>query len=198
MAFLLNPNLAYILIVAAFLMTVFAILIPGTGVFEIVGLVAWGVVLWQTYNIDSNLWALILLLLGFVPFGLSLRGKRVKLYLGLMVTAFVIGSAYLFKGDSWWQPGVHPLLALVMSLFAGGVVWLVAAKLIEAMGAPSVHDLGTLIGAVGEAKTKIHTEGSVYVGGEKWTARSDQPIKIGERVEVVARDGLVLIVKQIK
>jgi membrane-bound serine protease (ClpP class) len=197
MAFLLNPNLAYLLIVAAFLLTVFAVVIPGTGFFEVATLVLWGVVLWQTYNIDSNLWALILLLLGFVPFGLGLRRKRVKLNLGLMLAAFVIGSAYLFKGDSWWQPGVHPLLALVMSLFAGGLVWLVVLKLIEAMDAPPVHDLGTLIGEVGEAKTKIHMEGSVYVQGEKWTARSEEPIKAGSRVEVIAREGLVLIVKQI-
>ncbi len=41
-------------------------------------------------------------------------------------------------------------------------------------------------------------EGWVIVDGERWRARSDKPLKKGERVRVVDIDGLVLIVKQAK
>jgi membrane-bound serine protease (ClpP class) len=198
MAFLLDPNLVYILIVAAFLLTVFAVLIPGTGMFEIAALIVWGVVLWLAYNIEIHIWALVLLLLGFIPLVLALRRRQVTRYLVMAMAAFMIGSAYLFKADAWWKPGVHPLLAVVMSVFAGGLVWLVLDRLIDVMDAPPVHDLNVVIGAVGETRTRVHHEGSVYVGGEKWSARSEKPLKTGTMVKVVDRDGLVLIVKEIK
>jgi membrane-bound serine protease (ClpP class) len=41
-------------------------------------------------------------------------------------------------------------------------------------------------------------EGWVIVDGERWRARSDRPLKKGERIKVVEMDGLVLIVKHAK
>jgi membrane-bound serine protease (ClpP class) len=41
-------------------------------------------------------------------------------------------------------------------------------------------------------------EGWVIVDGERWRARSDKPLRKGDRVKVVEIDGLVLIVKQAK
>jgi membrane-bound serine protease (ClpP class) len=192
-----NPNFVYILIVTAFLLTVFAVLLPGTGFFEFSAFILWAGILWLAFNMEIHVWALILLLLGFVPLVLALRRGKVKLYLGLTMAAFIIGSAYLFKGDTWWKPGVNPLLALVLSAFAGGLVWLTLDKLIEMMEAPPLQDLGKLIGAVGEARTDVHQEGSVYVSGEKWSARSEKKIKPGTPVKVIAREGLMLVVEEI-
>ena len=41
-------------------------------------------------------------------------------------------------------------------------------------------------------------EGWVIVEGERWRARSDKPLKPGDKVKVVSVDGLVLVVKQAK
>jgi membrane-bound serine protease (ClpP class) len=198
MALLFNPNFVYILIVTAFLLTVFAVLVPGTGFLEFAALFVWALVLWLALNIEIHIWALIVLLLGFVPLGLALRRRHVKTYLALTMLAFIIGSAYLFRGDTWWKPGVNPLLALLLSAFAGGLVWLTLEKLIEVMEAPPMQDLGKLIGAVGEARTEVHSEGSVYVGGENWSARSEKIIKPGAPVRVLDREGLMLKVEEIK
>ena len=65
----------------------------------------------------------------------------------------------------------------------------------QAFHAPPIHDLGILIGQVGEARTDIHAEGSVHVRGELWSARSQSPIKMGSHVKVVARDGFILDVE---
>ena len=64
--------------------------------------------------------------------------------------------------------------------------------------APPHQDLTALIGAIGEAKTDIFQEGSVYAGGEQWSARSDQPISSGARVRVLERDGFTLKVEAIE
>ncbi|NMC85494.1 MAG: NfeD family protein, partial [Anaerolineaceae bacterium] len=40
--------------------------------------------------------------------------------------------------------------------------------------------------------------GTVYVGGEEWSARSDEMIAAGSSVKVINREGLVLIVEPVK
>ncbi len=49
---------------------------------------------------------------------------------------------------------------------------------------------------VGRAETALAPEGSVFVRGEHWTALADEPIAAGERVEIVAVDGLRLRVRR--
>lgn len=196
--FLLNPNLAYLFLVAGFSMALMAILTPGTGIVEIAALFALMLAGWGIYNLPLNYWALVILLLGVFPFILALRKSRRLLYLGIAIVALVIGSAYLFKGETWWKPAVNPILALVVSLVAGGFFWIVASKTLEADDAVPSHDLAELIGAVGESKSEVHTEGSVQVLGELWTARSEKTIKPGAVIKVTSREGLALVVEEIK
>lgn len=197
--FLLNPNLAFLLIVAGFLLTVFAVLTPGTGMFELGAIFILVLAGWQIYNIQINYWALVLLGLGLVPFTFALRRKEENLNLGLTAIAFVIGSTFLFRSEEdWWRPAVHPTLAVVVSISAGGFFWLMTTKILEARGKELSHDLSGLIGAIGEARTDIHAEGSVYLKGEMWTAHSDEKIKAGSRVKVLAREGFFLHVKEVE
>jgi membrane-bound serine protease (ClpP class) len=55
-----------------------------------------------------------------------------------------------------------------------------------------------LVGATGHALSTFSGEGSVRLHGEVWSARSQVPVATGEEVEVVGRDGLVLLVKHRK
>lgn len=198
MAFLLDPNVAYLLIVIGFILTIFAILTPGTGLFEVSALIVLGLAAWRVIELDINRWALIVLVLGLVPFFFAVRDKRRQLNLALTLAAFVIGSAFLFRSDDWWRPAVHPVLAVVTSLAAGGLIWLMMAKVLEAESRQPSHDLTGLVGAVGEARTDIQQEGSVYLRGEMWTAESDEEIPSGARVKVVSRNGFILKVVEDK
>ena len=56
--------------------------------------------------------------------------------------------------------------------------------------------LSVLIGAVGEAKSDVHHEGSVQVNKELWTARSEELIEAGSQIRVVGREGFVLVVEK--
>jgi membrane-bound ClpP family serine protease len=60
------------------------------------------------------------------------------------------------------------------------------------------HDLESIIGSIGEARSTIHNDGSVYANGELWTARSDHRILAGSRVRVIGREGFVLEVEQVE
>lgn len=195
MDLILDPNFAYLLIVIGFILTIFAILTPGTGLFEAGAVIVLGLAAWRIIELEINLWALILLGLGIVPFIFAVRNRRRQLNLGLTLAALVIGSAFLFRSEEWWQPAVHPVLAVVTSLAAGGLIWLMMAKILEAESKSPSHDLSGVVGAVGEARTPIHDEGSVYLRGEMWTAHSEKPIPSGSHVRVIARRGFVLEVE---
>ncbi len=63
-------------------------------------------------------------------------------------------------------------------------------------GVPSRTDV--LMGAIGEvtqAIDPIHGTGRVVVHGQDWAARSTEPLHAGIKVEVIAADGIVLIVQ---
>jgi membrane-bound serine protease (ClpP class) len=193
--FLFDPNIAYLVFVIAALATMMAVLSPGTGVLEIFALFTWLLSAYIIFNVPINYWALGLLLLGVVLFLLSLRRFRSLVYLGLSIAAVIAGSIFLFDQPGW-QPAVNPVLAVIVSVFVAGFVWIVAQKAIEADRVRPTHDLEALIGKIGEARSMIGDEGSVQVAGELWSAKSDQPIPEGAKVRVVGRDGFILRVEQ--
>jgi membrane protein implicated in regulation of membrane protease activity len=42
----------------------------------------------------------------------------------------------------------------------------------------------------------VHEDGSVQVGGELWSARSEKTIKAGSSIRVVRRDGFTMFVEK--
>lgn len=56
--------------------------------------------------------------------------------------------------------------------------------------------VGEMIGMVGRVESALQPEGSVFVRGEHWKARADEPLVAGDRVEIVAVDGLRLRVRR--
>jgi membrane-bound serine protease (ClpP class) len=198
-AILLNPNVAYLLVAAGVLLAVIALLTPGTGVAEVGAVFTLLLGGWGIYNNPINLWALILLVISPLPFLLSLRrvnrGLASGVLLGAAILSQTLGSAYLFRGPQWWQPGVYPLLAVAVSALSAGFFWYAARRTLELERRRPAHDLNGLIGAAGQAKSAIHEDGSVQVAGELWSARSAAPITAGSAVRVTGREGFILDVE---
>jgi membrane-bound ClpP family serine protease len=197
MEVLLNPNVAYILLVAGFSLTVMAILAPGTGLLEILALFTLVLAGYGVYNIPFNWWALVLLILGVVPFILALRKFGNLLFLFISILAMVIGSSFLFRGETWYVPAVNPILAVVVSLMTASYFWIALSKILEAEHNRPTHDLSTLIGMTGEAKSDIQAEGSVQVDGELWSATSQELIPTGSFVRIKGREGFILEVEKL-
>lgn len=189
---ILNPNVVYLALVIGVLFAFMAVLTPGTGLFEIGALLALLFAGWGVYNLPTNTWALALMLIGVLLFIIAIRKPQQRIYLALSIIFLMVGSLYLISGEVWWQPAVNPFLGLLISGLAGAFLWIATVKVMEARQVPPTHDLESLIGAVGEAKTAIHPEGSAQVDGELWTARSETPIPSGTQVRVVGREGFML------
>lgn len=194
MNLLLDPNVAYLVLVIGLILGVLALFTPGTGILEVGVLMAIAFAGYAIYNLPINFWALILLVFGVVPFLIALRKFKNWVLLIPAIISIVIGSIFLFRMDSG-APAIHPALAIVVSIVAVVMLWIIARKGIDALKMGPSQDLKSLIGKTGEARTDIKNEGTLYVGGEDWTARSQKLIHKGSLARVTGREGLVLLVE---
>jgi membrane-bound serine protease (ClpP class) len=197
MEILIDPNVAYLLLVVGVVVAIMALFAPGTGVLEVGALFLLFLAGWEIAQQPVNFWALGLLILGVIPFILAVRKSRNLIFLVIALVAFVIGSAYLFPGATWWQPGVNPILAIIASALASGYLWIATTKVLETEKLKPRHDLNKIVNEVGETRTEVFNEGSVQIESELWSARSPVPIREGTKVRVVKRDGFVLEVEPV-
>ncbi|NOT03849.1 MAG: hypothetical protein HOP27_04545 [Anaerolineales bacterium] len=196
MDFLLEPNIAYLILLGGILLGLMAIVTPGTGLFEVGAFFCLALAGYAVYNLSFNWWAIVLLALSIVPFIYSIQKPKRELYLGLSILLLVVGSVFLFAVDGW-RPAVNPFFALITSGLISVFLWVVVRKTVQVASARPTHDLGLLMGLTGEARSNIYEEGSVYVAGEMWSARSDEPISKGNTIRVVRREGFILVVEKI-
>jgi membrane-bound serine protease (ClpP class) len=194
MNFLLDPNVAYVLLVGGFILAILALFSPGTGLLEIGALFILVLAGYSIYNLSFNWWAIIILLVGVFPFLLALRKSRRWYFLLISIASLIIGSIFIFHSVDG-KTTIDPILAVVVSVIAGGLLWLIGTRGIEALGLKPEHDLKRLVGMKGEARTRVFMEGTVYVNGEEWSARSANPIPAGSPIVVTSREGLVLLVE---
>jgi len=194
----LTPDVAYLLLISGTVVLIFAILTPGTGLLEITALFLLLGAGYSATQLAVNAWAIALWIVGAIFFGLSVwRRRRATVWLVLALVVITVGSVFIFRSPNGGS-AVSPWLALITSVLVVGFGWIIARKVLEAEERPPAHSLDRLIGAIGEARTPINPEGTVYVGGEDWTARSDSPIPAGAAVRVVGRSGLILKVEEVK
>ncbi|HOW91767.1 MAG TPA: NfeD family protein [Anaerolineaceae bacterium] len=196
MDLLLDPNIAYMILVVGFVLGVLALFTPGTGFLEVGVLLAIILAGYAIIRQPVNLWALILLAFGVIPFLIALRKFKKWLYLVPAIVSIVVGSVFLFRTETG-GPAINPVLATLMSAITVVMLWVIGRKGIEALGLQPSQDLSALIGQTGVARSDIRNSGSIYVGGEEWTARSEKLIKEGNPARVIGREGLVLLVEPV-
>jgi membrane-bound serine protease (ClpP class) len=152
-----------------------------------------------------NAGGLLLIILAFVLFGLELTVTSHGLLGVGGVVCLALGASALFTGPvDPFGPAVsvaRPVIltvTLTSAAFMALIVW--AAVRSRRMPAP-VGMAGTAAavppGSHGVVRQPLEPAGSIYAGGEEWSARSAdaRPIRRGEAVRVVAREGLTLVVE---
>ena len=197
MDFLLDPNVAYLILLAGAMLGFMAIVSPGTGLFEVAAFFCIILAGYAVYNLPFNWWALVLLLLSIVPFVYAIQKPKRELFLGLAILLLILGSVFMFPSTEGLF-AVNPLVAIVGSALMTGYLWIAVRKSMEVAGARPLHDLNGVLGKAGEARTDVHDEGSVQVGGELWSARSENLIPKGSAIRVVRRDGFVVVVEKVE
>jgi membrane-bound serine protease (ClpP class) len=195
MDFLLEPNIAYLILMGGILLGLMAFVTPGTGLLEVSAFFCLALAGYAVYNLSFNWWALAILIVSIIPFIYAIQKTKRELYLGVSILLLVIGSVFLFAVDGW-KPAVNPLIAFVASGLMAALLWFAVRKTVQAASVRPTHDLESLIGLIGEAKSAVHEDGSVYVAGEMWSARSDDVVPAGSSIRVVRREGFILVVEK--
>ncbi|WP_193165162.1 NfeD family protein [Microbulbifer hainanensis] len=194
LALITNPQVAYILLLIGIYGLIFEGYSPGAMVPGIVGIICLLLAFYALQVLPINYAGLALIIVGallivaelFVPsFGaLGIGG----------VIALVIGSVMLIDSDvpgMQISRGLIGAIAGVSGLGLLGLLWAVGRSLRKPR-------LAINKAMVGHTAVVIELQGDdvlVHLGGEIWQARCDSPVQPGDRVTVVAQDGLALQVE---
>ena len=185
---ILNPDIAFVVLGIALLTTIFALLAPGSGILEVMALIFLIAVGYAVANLPVNLWALFFLVIGIVTVIVAFRKTKKWYFIAGPIAFLIIGMVFLFLG-------VNPLLAGFGGVGIAAFIWVIGHNISATFHQKPYSDLDRMVGMIGTASTAIHNEGSVYVDGENWTAKSEAPIPAGSSVRVLERTGLVLKVE---
>lgn len=191
---IIDPNLAYVLVVGGFVLSVLAILTPGTGIIEIGGIFALVLGGYGVISNPTNLWAFIFII-PFFPLIFIYRKKKKDLYLFLAIILLNIGSYAIFRKESGGF-AVSVFLALIVLLINAPIIWFIVKRITEALDKKPDFNPSNIVGQIGEARSNLSLEGTVYVDGEEWSAKSSKKILAGHKVRVIAKDGLTLLVEE--
>jgi len=196
-----EPNIAYLILVCGLWIAVTAAYIPGTGILELVALGALVVEIVILSTMPTNWFAVLLLVIGVLSFLLipliNQRGARIA-QAGLIAQA--VGGFFLFS---------HTQVSWLLIAMTIGVSLLYHRLALMPLLAKSHHqaavidDNGQLLGMSGRTSTTFERVGRLYMGtvrvnGEQWTAASEKPLQAGDTVVVIERDGLQLTVEGVK
>lgn len=191
---IIDPNIAYVLLIIGFMLSVLALLTPGTGVVEIIGLFSMILAGYGIISTPSHYWAIIILI-PFFPLIYVYRKFKKDYYLIIAIALLNIGSFMIFKSEDGGF-AVSPFVAITVILLNAPILWVIVKKIIEAIDRSPDFDPENIIGNIGIARTNIFNDGTAYVAGEEWSARSEIKIGKGEEIKVVKKEGLVLWVEK--
>jgi membrane-bound serine protease (ClpP class) len=193
LAVITDPGVALILMMIGIYGLFFEFSNPGFVLPGVAGAICLVVALFALHMLPVNYAGLALILLGIAFF---IAEAFVPSYGSLSIggiIAFAIGAVMLIDSDI---PGfgVPPALIAALAILSAVFVALVSGVALKARRRPVVSGSEELIGSIGVVQDDIEREGWARIHSEQWRVVSPIPLKRGEAVRVVERDGLVLTV----
>lgn len=194
LAVITDPSVALILMMIGVYGLIFELANPGMALPGVLGAICLllGLYALQMLPVNYAGVALILLGLGFMV-GEAFMSSFGALGLGGIV-AFVIGSLILIDTDvpGFGIPlGLVIALATVSALFIGGILGVAFKSRRRAVVSGAAGLVGSTV-AIQWVNDDDPRAGWVQLQGEQWQVRAEQPLRAGQRVRVLARDGLSL------
>lgn len=191
-----NPNLAVLLGMIGLLGLYLEFSNPGLLIPGILGGIALLLAAFGLNFLPVSLLGVLLLLAGI---GL-LTAEALTPSFGIMglsgAVALVIGLLFFFEEQSLPTPALKLTWGLVLPsvLVFAVLVFFLGQLVVRAQRRPAVTGREGMIGLVATVRSDIPSggEGKVFVHGEFWDAVAAAPVNAGERVEVLAVEGLIL------
>jgi membrane-bound serine protease (ClpP class) len=195
---LINPNVAYLLLIIGLWAAITAFVVPGTGLAEAIAVIALALGVTGLIQLPVNLIGLVMIALGFVLFVLEFKVMSHGALTVGGVVSFAFGSIFLVRPTES-QPGVSLIVVGLTTLATVAFFGFAISVAVRTYKLPIFSSPQTrLVGARGIVKQALAPVGSVQVKSELWSAVADETIPAGERVVITKIEGLRLHVARIK
>ena len=192
---LINPNIAYILMILGFYGLLFEITHPGVWFPGVAGLICLILAFYAFHTLPTNYAGLALILLAIVLFIAEVKVTSYGLLSLAGIVCMLLGSLFLVDSTAeFMQISLQIIVPVVLST-AAIFVFLISLA-VRAQRQKGVTGLEGLVGAVAEVTVPL-PNGKVMVEGEIWDAVSNDPVKKGQKVKVISVEGMKLTVKKI-
>lgn len=199
--FIVNPNIAYLLLSIGILAIMAELYNPGSLAPGIVGAICIILFFIATSVLPINWGGLVLIVLATVMFVLEISVVSYGLLTVGGILVFVLGSAMLFKNATPQFPlmpsmSVNPWLIAALAGSASAFFYFVLRAIVKAPRIAGSLVEATLVGVEGVAMSDIGPDGTAQIQGELWSARTGEGmISKGEKIVVVGIKGLMIMVR---
>ncbi|MCK0536892.1 nodulation protein NfeD [Alcanivorax sp. CY1518] len=192
LAVITHPNIAYFLMLVGFYGIIFELASPGNIYPGVIGAICLVLALYAFQVLPVNYAGLALIVLGL----LFIIGEAFLPSFGALgiggVVSFVFGSVILM--DDAHLAVSLPLIGGVALVAAGLMLWTMT-RLWSLRRRPPQTGEEALVGATAVALGDFDGDGRVRVMGESWLASAAVPVREGDKLRVVAVEGLRLHVE---
>lgn len=191
-----DPNIALLLISLGGAALTYEFASPGGYVGGMFGVIALTLGFYSVGSLDANWAGLGLMGFGFILFVVETQTPTYGLFTVGGLAAFIFGSLLLFQTS--YRP-VSLELIIVMALCVAGFMMFALTAILRARYRPALTGSNQLIAQIGQARSPVNADagGLVFIDGELWQATSGIPLEKGQRVRVVAVEGLHLQVEPV-
>jgi membrane-bound serine protease (ClpP class) len=192
--YLMDPNLAFILLAIGALALYAEFNHPGAVVPGTVGVVFILIAAFALNLLPTRFAALGLILAAFALFGAEAKFASHGVLTVGGIALLTLGGLLLVDSPIP-EMRVHLLTALAVSIPLGLITAFLMSIALKARRNKMVSGAQGIIGETGIAQTSLSPRGKIFVHGELWDAVSSSNVSVGESVVVRRIDGLVLQVE---
>ena len=197
MEFLINQNIAHLIVVMTIMLLLSTILYPKLVILKVLAVLFLGVAFYQLLYLQANFWALAMAAFSVLPFMVAIRQTQMRLSLvALTILMLVVGSIFLFTDEN--GSPIDPQVSGIISIFCAEFIWISVKRQININNPRRGPDPNSVVGLIGEAYTDIHEFGSVRVADEIRQAHSETFIPTGSTVRILKDEGFTLFVKKVE
>jgi len=189
-----RPEVMFVLMLIAIYGLIGEMTTPGAILPGVTGAIALVLALYMAAILPVNVAGLLLIGLAVALFLVDVFAPTHGVLTAGGMVAFLVGSLMLFdRRDPLFRLSLSYILPSVLVTSAFFV--LIVGKGLRAQRLPVKVGKETMIGKLVHALTPIDSiRGRVFVEGESWSARSAIPINEGDKVQIIAVEGLTVTV----
>jgi len=188
-----DPTIAYILLMLGLAGLYFEFSTPGAILPGVLGGISLILAFYAFQTLPINYAGLLLILLSIVLFLAEVKVASHGVLAAGGILSMVLGSLMLIKSSEPFMRISLSAILLTTAATSAFFIFIVTIGL-KAQRQRTTTGIEGLIGQVGTARTPLRPEGSVFIGGELWSARCDDGAGPGEKVRVLEVKGLTLVV----